>query len=173
MSGNGENDERAADHVATLKNLPAEVVTATALFSDGDLATAESIVRAYLQKHGNNVEAMRLLARIGIAHDVLDDAEILLEAVLELAPDYRKARFEYARVLLDRHKHTRAIEELEKLLAQEPENRQFKTLFATAWCGIGPKEKALSLYRQPLPDTPQEAGIPSPITPALEPSCRA
>src|SRR5260370_36942970 len=103
MSGNGENDERAADHVATLKNLPADVVTATALFSDGDLAPAESIIRAYLQKQGNNVEAMRLLARIGIAHDVLDDAEILLDAVLELAPHYSKARFEQPSVLLCRH----------------------------------------------------------------------
>jgi len=159
MTGNPENAQMAADHVATLKNLPADVVTATALFSDGDLAQAESIIRAYLQKHGNNVEAMRLLARIGIAHDVLDDAEILLEAVLELAPDYRKARFEYARVLLDRHKHTRAIEELEKLLAQEPENRQFKTLFATACVGIGATEKALTLYRQLLVDAPQSAEL--------------
>jgi tetratricopeptide (TPR) repeat protein len=159
MTGNRENAHMAADHVATLKNLPAEVVTATALFSDGDLAPAESIVRTYLQKHGNNVEAMRLLARIGIAHDVLDDAEILLEAVLQLAPDYRKARFEYARVLLDRHKHTRAIEELEKLLAQEPENRQFKTLYATACVGIGANEKALSLYRQLLVDAPQAAEL--------------
>jgi tetratricopeptide (TPR) repeat protein len=159
MTGNPDNAQMAADHVATLKNLPAEVVTATALFSDGDLAPAESIIRVYLQKHGNNVEAMRLLARIGIAHDVLDDAEILLEAVLELAPDYRKARFEYARVLLDRHKHTRAIEELEKLLAQEPENRQFKTLFATACVGIGANEKALTLYRQLLVDAPQAAEL--------------
>ncbi len=159
MTGNRQNAAMAADHVATLKNLPAEVVTATALFSDGDLAAAESIIRTYLQKHGNNVEAMRLLARIGIAHDVLDDAEILLEAVLELAPDYRKARFEYARVLLDRHKHTRAIEELEKLLAQEPDNRQFKTLFATACVGIGANEKALTLYRQLLVDAPQPAEL--------------
>jgi tetratricopeptide (TPR) repeat protein len=159
MIGNRENTAMAADHVATLKNLPADVVTATALFADGDLAPAESLIRAYLRMHPHNVEAMRLLARIGIAHDVLDDAEVLLAAVLELAPDYRKARFEYARVLLDRHKHTRAMEELEKLLAQEPENRQFKTLFAAACVGIGANEKALGLYRQLLSDAPQAAEL--------------
>ncbi len=40
---------------------------------------------------------MRLLARIGLERDVLDDAELLLESVLKLAPDYRAARFDYAR----------------------------------------------------------------------------
>ncbi|HEY0801229.1 MAG TPA: sulfotransferase [Steroidobacteraceae bacterium] len=159
MKGDRDNAQMAADHVATLKNLPADVVSATAFFLDGDLAPAEAIIRAFLLKHGNHIEAMRLLARIGIAHDVLDDAEILLEAVLELAPDYKIARFEYARVLLDRHKHTRAIEELEKLLALEPANRQFKTLFATACVGIGANEKALALYRQLLIGAPQAAEL--------------
>ena len=159
MRGNRENAEIAADHVATLKNLPADVVSATALFLDGDLAPAEAIIRAFLLKHGNHVEAMRLLARIGIAHDVLDDAEMLLEAVLELAPDYKMARLEYARVLLDRHKHTRAIQELEKLLALEPENRQYKTLYATACVGIGAYEKALALYRELLVGAPQAAEL--------------
>ena len=42
---------------------------------------------------------MRLLARIGIERDVLDDAQLLLEGVLDLAPDYHAARFEYAQVL--------------------------------------------------------------------------
>ena len=96
---------------------------ATGLFSDGELTPAENIVRAYLLKHGNDVEAMRLLARIGLKRDVLDDAELLLEAVLELAPDYRAARHDYALVLLERHKYLRAREELDKLLRLEPENQ--------------------------------------------------
>jgi len=159
MTGDLQNAVIAADHIATLKNLPPEVLNATALFSDGDLTPAEQIVRAFLLKHGDHIEAMRLLARIGMAREVLDDAEILLEAVLQRAPDYRAARLEYARVLLDRHKHPRAIEELEKLLAQEPDNRQFKTLFATACVGIGANEKALTLYRQLLVDAPQAAEL--------------
>ncbi len=159
MKGNRENAQMAADHVATLKNLPAEVVAATAYFLDGELAPAEAIIRAFLLKHGNHVEAMRLLARIGIAHDVLDDAEILLQAVLELAPNYKIARFEYARVLLDRHKHRRAIQELEKLLALEPQNRHYQTLFATACVGIGANEKALALYQQLLAGAPHAAEL--------------
>jgi tetratricopeptide (TPR) repeat protein len=159
MTGQNENAGMAAAHVATLKRLPSEIVHATALFSDGDLLPAENIVRAYLLKHGNQVEAMRLLARIGIARDVLDDAELLLEAVLELAPDYRAARHDYAGVLLERHKHQRAREELEKLLKLEPHNRQYKTLYATTCVGLGEHERAITLYRELLVDAPQPADL--------------
>jgi tetratricopeptide (TPR) repeat protein len=159
MTGQSENAAMAAAHVATLKQLPPEVVTATALYSDGDLLLAENMVRAYLLKHGNHVEAMRLLARIGMARDVLDDAEVLLEAVLELSPDYQAARLDYARVLVDRHKYQRARAELEKLLEREPDNRQGLTLYATASVGLGEHEKAIALYRSLLTDAPQSADL--------------
>jgi tetratricopeptide (TPR) repeat protein len=159
MTGSGENAATAGAHVATLKRLPPEIVHATGLFSDGELSAAESIVRAYLLQHGNHVEAMRLLARIGIERDVLDDAELLLEAVLALEPDYRAARLDYVQVLLERHKHVRAREELEALLKLEPGNRQFKALYATAIVGLGDHEKAITLYRELLEDAPQPADL--------------
>ena len=154
ISGDADNAARAAHHVATLKRLPAEVVTATGLFSDGELALAENIVRAYLLKHGDHIEAMRLLARIGMAREVYDDAEVLLAAVLAITPGYHAARFDYARALLERHKHPQAIGQLELLLQRDPTNRQFKTLYATACIGIGEHEKALALYRELLIDSP-------------------
>jgi tetratricopeptide (TPR) repeat protein len=157
MTGQGSNAETAAAHVAALAKLPAEIVTATALFSDGDLAPAESIVRAFLLKHGNHIEAMRLLARIGLAHDVLDDADVLLEAVLALAPEYRAARYDYAIALLRRHKHEQSIAELEKLLQLEPNNRAFKTTYATAKVGLGDHEGALKLYQELIADVVQPA----------------
>jgi tetratricopeptide (TPR) repeat protein len=159
MTGQTENAGMAAAHVATLKSLPPEIVSATALFSDGEWLPAEQIVRAYLLKHGNHVEAMRLLARIGIERDVLDDAEILLEAVMELAPGYQAARCDYARVLLERHKSLRAREELEKLLTLEPDNRTYRTMYATACVGLGEHEKALTLYRQLLVESPRAADV--------------
>jgi tetratricopeptide (TPR) repeat protein len=159
MTGQTENAGMAAAHVATLKRLPPEVVHATGLFSDGDLTSAENIVRAYLLKHGNHVEAMRLLARIGFKRDVLDDAELLLEAVLDLAPDYRAARHDYALVLLERHKYLPAREELETLLQLDPGNKQYLTLYANACVGLGEHEKALPLYRELLIDAPRAADL--------------
>ncbi len=157
MVGQAENARTAAAHVATLSELPDEIVTATGLFSDGDLAPAESLVRAFLLTHGDHVEGMRLLARIGLARDVLDDAETLLAAVLARAPDYRAARGDYALALLRRHKHVQAIAELDKLLQLEPGNRVYRTLYATATVGLGDHRRALKLYQDLIADAPPGA----------------
>jgi tetratricopeptide (TPR) repeat protein len=159
MTGNTKDAETAAAHVATLAGLPPQIVTATAMFCDGDFAPAEQIVRAYLLEHGDHVEAMRLLARIGLELDVLDDAEVLLEAVLRVAPDYDAARHDYATVLLRRYKPAQAMQELEKLLRKDPHNYVFRTTYANAIVGVGDHERALDLYRQLLPD----AGNPSEV----------
>ena len=159
LTKDAKNAATAAEHVATLKRLPPEVLQATSFFSDGELAPAESIIRAFLLRQGNHVEAMRLLARIGMARDVLDDAELLLEAVLTLAPDYRAARHDYALVLVERHKYQPAREELEKLLQLEPENRQYRTLYATTCVGLGEHEKAIPLYRELLAGAPLAADL--------------
>jgi len=148
------NAATAAAHVATLKNLPTDVVTATSLFSDGDLASAEQIIRAYLLRAGDHPEAMRLLARIGIARDVLDDAELLLEAVLELTPQYQAARYDYAQTLVKRQKYVLARVQIEQLLALEPGNFDYRTLAATAAVGLGENDKAIGLYREMIADVP-------------------
>jgi tetratricopeptide (TPR) repeat protein len=153
MTGNAKDAETAGAHAATLARLPAEIVTATGMFSDGDFALAEQVVRAYLLKHGDDVEAMRLLARIGMELEVLDDAEVLLEAVLRLAPDYDAARHDYATTLLRRYKPTQAMVELDKLLRKYPDNHLFRITYANAIVAIGDHERALNLYRQLLPDS--------------------
>jgi predicted Zn-dependent protease len=154
LTGEPENAETAAAHVATLKGLPAEVVIATSLYSDGELAPAEQIIRAFLLQHGDQPEAMRLLAKIGMAHDVLDDAEMLLEAVLALAPDYRAARYDYAQVLVKRHKYVQAREQAKRLLALEAANPDYRSLAATAAVGLGESEAAIAIYRDMLADMP-------------------
>src|ERR1700731_2655275 len=132
MCGDADNAGTAAAHVAKLKTLPQEVITATGLFSDGDLVAAEKMIRAFLLAHGDHIEAMRLLARIGAALEVFGEAEVLLGAVLAPAPDYSAARYDYASVLLGRHKHTHALIEPDKLLRVDPANRQERILQATA-----------------------------------------
>jgi tetratricopeptide (TPR) repeat protein len=168
LTGQTEDAALAASHVATLQDLPPEVVTATGLFADGDLEAAESLVRAYLLKHGNHVEAMRLLAGIGIARKVFDDAELLLAAVLELAPAYRIARWEYAGVLVELHKYQEARRQLDELLKDEPGNREFRTLYAYSCVGLGEHERAIALYRELLLGTPEDADLHLSIAHALK-----
>jgi tetratricopeptide (TPR) repeat protein len=147
LVGDAPNTAYAAAQVARLKSLPAPVVTATNLYCDGDLAAAEKMIRAFLLEHGDQIEAMRLLARIGSDLEVYDDAELLLAALLERAPDYAAARHDYAGVLLARHKYREARAELERLLAADPANRDLRTLHAAAVVGLGEHEEALGLYR--------------------------
>jgi predicted Zn-dependent protease len=159
LSGDAANAATAAAHVATLKNLPPEVVTATSLVSDGDLVPAEHIIRAYLLRHGDHPEAMRLLAKIGMARDVLDDAEVLLDAVLTLVPDHRAARHEYAQTLVQRHKYPQAREQIRRLLALDPDNLDYRALAATIAVGLGEQDEALSLYRGLLADAPESPDV--------------
>jgi len=103
MTGRPAESANAAAHLETLAKLPTEILTATSMFADGETFPAERLVRDYLLKHGNHVEGMRLLAKIGMKLDVLDDAEFLLESALMLAPDYHAMRYDYALALLQRH----------------------------------------------------------------------
>jgi len=157
MTGDAENAATASSHVATLKALPPLVVQAYALFHDGELAVAEPLIRDFLLREGDHPEAMRLLAKIGLAHDVLDDAELLLTAVLERAPDFRAARHDYAETLVRRHKYREAREQTDRLLAEDPGNPDYVMLAATAAMSLGEQDRALSLYRGMIaaaPDAP-------------------
>ena len=159
LTGEAENVEIAMAHVTTLKALPPDVVTATSLFSDGELGRAEEMIRTFLLRHGDHPEAMRLLAKIGVARDVLDDAEVLLAGALELAPDHRAARYDYALTLAHRHKYADARREIEKVLALDPRNLDYRSLAATAAVGLGENEAAIEIYRQMLGDAPDSPDI--------------
>jgi tetratricopeptide (TPR) repeat protein len=150
VTGDQHNAATAAEHIAVLKKLPLPIIQAGSMFSDGELTAAESIVRAYLLQHGHHVEALRLLARIGIQRDVLDDAERLLESVLKLAPDYGAARADYAGVLNKRQKYLQARREMDTLLRREPGNRGYLKLYAVACVGLGDYAPIIRLYRQML-----------------------
>jgi len=158
-AGRAEEAKMAADHVAKLASLPQVVVTARSLFADGDIGMAERIIREYLIAHPNDIEAMRLLAQIGMRLDVYDDAEFLLESVLVFAPDYHLARHDYIEVLLKRHKSLKALEEAQKLLKVDPDNRSYRTIYAGACVSLGAYDRALAAYQDLLAATPRAPGI--------------
>ncbi len=157
MRGESENERMAAGHVATLKSLPQEVVIATGWFADGDLEPAESLIRAFLLRQGDHIEAMRLLARIGIAHRIFLDAQVLLQAVLERAPDYRAARRDYAFTLVELHRYQEARQELNTLMREEPDDPGLQALYAATCAGIGDHAEAVERYRRFLKGGPLDA----------------
>ena len=167
-AGDSANCKTAASHVAKLASLPVAVVTASSMFADGEVHAAEQLVREFLRTHGDHIEAMRLLAQIGMKLEIFDDAEFLLESVLVFAPDYHLARCDYARVLSYRHLHAKALEQTNRLLAIEPENRIYRTLQATAYAGLGDYQQAMRIYRELCVDAPQPAELHLSIAHALK-----
>jgi tetratricopeptide (TPR) repeat protein len=145
----------AAQQVALLAQLPPPVLAASGLLAEGNLYAAEGILRRFLASNPQHIEAMRLLAQIGLQLEVLDDAEFLLESVLAFAPDYHLARYDYAQVLSRRYKHAAALVEARKLLGVDPANRAFRTLYATVCVGLGQHEEALRTYRELLREAPE------------------
>jgi tetratricopeptide (TPR) repeat protein len=164
---NAEADEadRFAKHMATL---PTAIVTGTSLLAEGETYAAEALVRQFLQKHGDHIEGMRLLAQIGMKLDVLDDAEFLLESVLVFSEDYHAARYDYAQVLSRRHKFQSALEETCKLLRVDPGNRAFRIVEANAHVGLGDHERALQVFRELLNDASQKEDLHLSIAHALK-----
>ena len=168
MTGRQADAEHAAGQVAMLEALPPQILTAFSMFSDGEIHDAEQLVRRYLLTHGDHVEGMRLLAKIGMEFDVTDDAELLLESALKMAPGHRVARYEYALVLLKRHKHVQAREQMEQLLRLDPDNRAYRTTYATVCTGLGDYDAALPLYREVLAETPGDPELHLSIAHALK-----
>lgn len=160
--------DNAANVLATLERMPVAVVTANSLFSEGSTNAAEQMIRAFLLKNPDHVEAMRLLARIGMKLGVLDDAEFLLESVLEFDPGYHAARHNYAEVLADRHKHLEALEQVRKLLAVEPKNPVFRALEGNALVGLGRHDEALAIFFELRAETPANPTLHLAIAHALK-----
>jgi tetratricopeptide (TPR) repeat protein len=154
MTGRTADSAKAAERLARIAATPPEIVAAAGLFADGDIHLAERMVRDYLLRHGDQVDGMHLLAKIGMKLGVYDDAEILLESALLREPDRHEIRYDYVLTLLERHKHVQALGEIERLLAIEPDNRAYRITHATACVGVGRHEAAIERYRAILEDTP-------------------
>jgi len=167
-SGRTAEANNAANVAATLDGLPVAVVTANSLFAEGSAQAAEQVIRPFLLDNPQHIEGMRLLARIGMHMGVLDDAEFLLQSVLELSPDYHAARHNYAEVLADRHKHVEALEQIRKLLEIEPRNPVFRALEGNALVGLGRHDEALQKFFALRDETPSNPTLHLAIAHALK-----
>ncbi len=150
--------DNAAIQAQRLEELPPELVSVSSFMHEGRLYKAERLCRAFLQKHPHHIEAMRLLARLGIKLHVLDDAEFLLESALEFQPDYLLARIDYVDVLHRRQKYRRARDEARKVRDSDPRNPRFQTLYANQCMAVGDYDDALAIYEavlERMADNPQ------------------
>jgi tetratricopeptide (TPR) repeat protein len=159
ITGKTKHANSISEQVSLLQKLPAEVVRAGMLFSDGDLAPAENVLQRYRSAGGNHFEVLRLLGRIAHQRKALEEAETLLEVALKVAPNYRAARVDYIRVLLDAQKYLEAHETVAGLLKVDPENKDLLSLYAAACVGLGRHQRAIEVYRQLIDAFPLSAEL--------------
>ena len=146
MVGRTQESANASQHVAKLATLATEVVTARSMLADGNLREAEDLIRTYLRRKPDDIEALRVLAQVAHQNEFSKDAATLLEAVLEASPGYRAARHDYVLALIALHRHKQAREQIEILIAAEPDNPTHRMTLASILVGEGSTEAAIALY---------------------------
>ena len=142
--------QKAANHLAKLKQLPPALLAVTELMHEGKLLKAEQICRQFLQNNKRHVEGMCLLAEIGIELKIYDDAEFLLASALELAPTHIYARSQYLNLLIRIGKYKAAEQQVETLLREQPDNLSFKVAKANVLTGLGEISQAITLFEQAI-----------------------
>ncbi len=156
LLGRGEESMRIKTQCDRLAVLPKPLLAARDLMSQGKLGKAEDLCRQFLQKHPDHVEGMRLLADVGVRMGVLDEAEFLLESAIAFQPDFVDARIDYIQVLRKRQKFHAARAAAEALLAFDPENPQFQSLYAIESMQTGDYDTALTVFDNVLERIPGE-----------------
>ena len=158
MSANS-TDLRQAEAEALRAAGHPELIEAASHLLAGAFGKAEPLCRVVLKRDPLDVNAMRLLAEIGIEVGRLEDAEALLARALELTPRFRLARFSYANVLGRRGKFQAALTELDALLEVDPDQPGYLILKANTLVRIGDHESAIAIYRNVLARVPVTAGV--------------
>ena len=108
------NEALARDEVGRLAG-DQQLVEAAEHLLAGRLGRAEPLCRDVLKRDPTNVNAICMLADIGIRVGALKDSESLLRRALELQPGFARARVLLATTCLKRQQYTEALEELDKL----------------------------------------------------------
>jgi tetratricopeptide (TPR) repeat protein len=160
-----QDNRRAVDAISQqikrIEKLPRPLLGVMDLVAQGKLLKAEDICRQFLQRAPKDVEGMRLLADIGVKLGVLDDAEFLLESAVLFEPENALAKIEYIEVLRKRQKFEAALEMARSLLASNPVNPQFQSIYAIVCMQTGDYDEALSFFEKILLVAPTD---PSTLT---------
>lgn len=148
--------KHAQEQLRQLLALPKPLIAVVDLISMGKLLRAEELCRQFLKKIPHHVEAMRLLADIGMRLGILEDAELLLHSASLLAKDNIPVHIDYIQVLRKRQQHARAEEQARLLLAREPSNPQFQSIYAVQCMQSGQFEEALTTFDELLKVLPND-----------------
>ena len=146
----------ARTQLQRISALAPELLAANNHLGEGRLAKAEEICRNYLRRSPDDIEGMRLLAKIGIKNRSYEDAEALLERAVALAPGDTNLRLDYIEALHWQQKYAKAYAEAERLHAADPKNPLFQSHLAIESMQTGDDERAVGLFDKVLEQLPND-----------------
>ena len=133
-----------------------QLMAAGEALSANRLPEAERLLRDRLRAMPNDVAAMRMLAELAARVGRNEQALVLLERCLALAPGFAMARHNYALVLDRCNRHEDALVEVESLLAADADNAGLQNLKAVVLGKLGNYGSAIRLYQSILDRRPKE-----------------
>lgn len=130
---------------------------------EGKLYKAEQVCRNFLQKNKHQVDAMCLLADIGLKLKVFDDAEFLLESCTNLYPENEQAKALYIHLLNRLGKFKQGAQQAEAFLQQFNPQAALKitvqATLANCYTNLGELERGKAIYQDIIAHSPSRTGI--------------
>ena len=125
---------------------------------EGRLDEAERLYRRVLRDNPRNVDALRLLALIAVNADRPDDAELLLQQAIDIAPDFMQAILDLGRIRKEQDRYGEALECFDRAIALEPAQPQAHYLRAATLARASFTHEAIAAYRECLKLRPGHIG---------------
>jgi len=151
-------DAACARHIKAATKDPRLLAPAAALV-DNRIPEAEAMLREHLKRHPTDVAALRMLAEVAARLRRYQDAQVLLERCLELAPGFDAARHNYAIVLNRQGKAAAALPHVEQLLTKEPRNPGYRNLKAAVLANLADYAGSARIYEGVLREFPQQPKV--------------
>ena len=157
----GDAAAAEADYLRHVAQAPAdpELMAAAQALAHDRLPEAEQRLRQRLKRQNHDIAAMRMLAELGLRVGRNEQAQVLLERCLALAPGFRAARRNLALALDRGNRHAEALLELDTLLHDEPEDAGLRNQKAVVLGKLGQYGDAIGLYEGLLRERPLDPRI--------------
>jgi len=144
-----------------LQELPAELRTVISYLASNRLLDAERLVKFFLRGNKTHPEGMRLLAEVLTRKNILDEAQFLLETLVELQPQMVPAQLQLFHVLMRRQRFHAAFEVADKLRREFPSDQhEIKRAYTASAFAIGHIDEAKALYEELANSHPNDHLIP-------------
>ena len=154
----GKTEEAESAHRKYLELSPGAraLAEASRRIKEGQSKRAEEICEEVLKQDPENVEALRLLARIATDDERHLIAEGLLRKIVQMSPNRSVPCMDFGRFLVDRGRIPEAVDLFEKAVELEPSNSETHLVLADALAILGRSADALESYEKCLSFKPDE-----------------